>query len=385
MSTPRLAAPRLSSAVDPLAPEHLANPYPALRVLHDRTPVSWHPRGMWIVTPHADVSMLLRDRRFEHWRTKTGTPFAGAVAHLGGTGARDSLAARFAVPSRHALKERVLGRAAEILDALADGFDLMRGFAHPLTFTVSAELCGIPEDEIAPLTRLAGALDADVLAAVEPERLDEPRRGAALELVERLRTIVAAADSRTLLAVIRERAGGGAIGMAALLLVLYAGHRNMMNAVGNAVVALGRHPGVLAAVRQSPELLDRGVHELLRYDSPLQYVSVVARHPIILHGQRIEVGEEVLLAIGAANRDPAAFPAPDLMNLQRQPNDHLSFGVGATRCPGASTAAVELSAALTALIGAFRSFRVSEPVPWRAVPFAQRGPQALVLEDVVRA
>jgi len=335
---------RKTCVADPFAPGAIADPYPSLARLRAESPVAWHPRGMWIVTPYADVSTLLRDRRYEHWR--------GVHA---GTGARPPFT------TLRSLKETVEARATDILRPLVartSRFELMRDFAHPLTFAIAAELCGIPEDDVEPLGALVSALDWNVLLALEPARLPDEKRDAAEALRKRLRL-----DER----------------IVATLVVLYAGHRNMMNAIGNSLLALARHPDVLADLRRAPRLLESGVHELLRYDSPLQYISIVAREPANIGGQCIAAGEQILLAIGAANRDPAAFAAPATLNLRRHPNEHLSFGTGSLRCPGSSTAVIELAAALRMLLSMLPSFRIEEPVEWCSDPYAQRGPAALWL------
>ncbi|HYR29619.1 MAG TPA: cytochrome P450 [Thermoanaerobaculia bacterium] len=362
---------RETCAADPFAAEAMADPYPALERLRSESPVAWHERGMWIVTPHAEVSALLRDPRYQHWRGKEG-----------GDGARESLAAHFGVTPRQSMREIVRRRAASLLEPLAGRgvrVELMREYAHPLTFSIAAELCGIPGHEIPSLSDLAVALDCNVLLALQPDRLPEPMRSAATELRRRIEAALETTSSRSIGVAIRTHAGDKRAAAAAMLIVLYAGHRNMMNAIGNAVVALDRHPGVLAQVQRMPQLLDRGVHELLRYDSPLQYISIVGRETALICGQRIEAGDEILLAIGAANRDPFVFRDPNSIALNRYPNQHLSFGIGSMRCPGSYTAVAELSAALEALFTILPSLRVDGPVEWLSEPLAQRGPAAVFL------
>lgn len=378
---------RPDCAADPLAAQSIADPYPALERLRAETPVAWHERGMWIVTPHADVAALLRDPRFEHWQGRGDGEFGHAVNQLGGGTARMALAARFAVIGRAKLFRDVADRAQDLLGRLAarETFDLMRDFAHPLTFATSAQLCGVPEESIEHLTEITGILDGDVFAALSPDTAPQPKRGAAEALLVHLRAVLATAEERSAIGLVRELCGTGGIGIAALLLVLYAGHRNMMNAIGNSVLALLEHPAELERVRATPAILQQGVHELLRYDSPLQYVALHARQPVVVRDQRIERGEQVFLAIGAANRDPAVFAAPHELRLRRHPNDYLSFGSRMSGCPGRLPALVEIEAALAALFATFRHLRVVEPAIWRGEPIVQRGPASLIVGDLARA
>jgi cytochrome P450 len=105
----------------------------------------------------------------------------------------------------------------------------------------------------------------------------------------------------------------------------------------------------MARVRGDPSLWGPAVEELLRYDSPVQFMTRVASEPLELGGKTIEPGQLVHLVIGAANRDPAQFSAPDLLKLDRTENRHLSFGHGAHFCVGAALARLEAPIAFTAL------------------------------------
>ena len=124
-----------------------------------------------------------------------------------------------------------------------------------------------------------------------------------------------------------------------------------MNAFGNGMVALLRHPGELARLRADPEgLADTAVEEMLRYDAPLQLFERTARAEVRIGEVSIPAGRTVAALLGAANRDPAAFADPDRFDVGRDPNPHLGFGAGLHFCLGAPLARVELRAALATLI-----------------------------------
>ena len=77
--------------------------------------------------------------------------------------------------------------------------------------------------------------------------------------------------------------------------------------------------------------IDAAIEELLRYDSPAQFISRTARVDFVWRGSAIRAGDVVLAGLGAANRDPAVFTDPDRLDLARSPNPHLAFGLGARR------------------------------------------------------
>jgi cytochrome P450 len=138
------------------------------------------------------------------------------------------------------------------------------------------------------------------------------------------------------------------------IFLLNAGHETTTNLIGNGVHALLSQRSQYERLVREPQLLASAVEELLRYESPLQLNNRLAREPIELpSGARIEAGEFVTLAIGAANRDPATFVDPDQLDIARKPNLHLAFGHGAHACAGMNVARLEARIAIGALARRF--------------------------------
>src|SRR5262249_2514207 len=107
------------------------------------------------------------------------------------------------------------------------------------------------------------------------------------------------------------------------------------------LLALLRHPEQGQAVREDPGLTGSAVEELLRYDSPVQLTSRVAREDLTLAGRAVERGQTVLLMLGAANRDPEQFADPDRLDLTRRDNRHVAFSTGGHHCLGAALGRLE--------------------------------------------
>src|SRR5262245_63806252 len=88
------------------------------------------------------------------------------------------------------------------------------------------------------------------------------------------------------------------------LLLFLAGHETTTNLVGNGMLALLRHPGEFRRLRQDPALVESGVEELLRYDSPVQRVSRLAYEDVTVGDRTIRAGSLVLGLFGAADSAP---------------------------------------------------------------------------------
>jgi cytochrome P450 len=148
-------------------------------------------------------------------------------------------------------------------------------------------------------------------------------------------------------------------------LLLIAGHETTTNLIGNSVFALLRHPRQLAMLRARRDLIANGLEELLRFEAPFQFTSRVAAEDFVLRGKNIRQGEEVVLCLTAANRDPEKFTDPDQLDITRADIQHLSFGHGIHFCLGAALARIEGQVALEALIDLPRLEMVMAPPRWK--------------------
>jgi len=113
---------------------------------------------------------------------------------------------------------------------------------------------------------------------------------------------------------------------------------------------LAENPGSLARLAAEPGLIPTAVEEFLRFSAPIQIFGRNAARDLTVHERGIQAGEVVALGFGSANRDPAAFEAPDELRLDRRPNKHLTFGAGPHLCAGAGVARMEFAVTLEALI-----------------------------------
>jgi cytochrome P450 len=170
------------------------------------------------------------------------------------------------------------------------------------------------------------------------------------------------------------RVGGRALGDFELLcycfLLVLAGNETTRNASSGGMLALLERPALARRLREEPALLDSAVEEIVRWSAPIVYFARTATRDVELAGRRIRRGDRLALFYPSANRDEAVFPDPDVFDPARDPNPHLSFGIGEHFCLGANLARLELRALFGELLR-------------RLPPLAAAGPPARLRSNFV--
>jgi cytochrome P450 len=169
--------------------------------------------------------------------------------------------------------------------------------------------------------------------------------------------------------------------MVQLAPLLIAGNETTTNLIGNGTLALMRNPEQLELLRSKPELLERAIEEMLRYDGPVQSTARFPKQATEVGGVEIPGGGIVVVVLAAANRDPAQFPDPNRFDITRAPNEHLAFGEGIHFCMGAPLARMEARIAFGEMLSRFPRLRMKDPgrtIEYKGSYFL-RGRQALPL------
>ena len=150
-----------------------------------------------------------------------------------------------------------------------------------------------------------------------------------------------------------------------VLLILVAGHETTTNLIGNGLLALFRNPDQLELLRDEPALAQSAVEELLRYDSPVQATGRFVTEEVALNGHTVKPFQQVILLLGAANRDPEQFTDPDRLDITRDEGSPLSFSHGIHFCLGAPLARIEAQIALPAMLQRFPDLKLAtDRVEW---------------------
>ncbi len=355
---------------DPSDAGFLADPYPVFAVLRALGPVHAHPGlGTPVAVSHAACSAVLRGRDLGRiWADAEPADAFGAFNLLH----RNSLLEREGEPHRR-LRSLVAGafnrghtaRLEPAVRALADRLvaalaadaragrpaDLIDAVAARLPVEVIAELLDVPEPARSALRDWSNT----IVRMYEPH-LDAERRAAAeraaAEFVDALRGLADLRRRHPGDDLVSDLVAGGLdadelVGTAALLLM--AGHEATVNAVGNGVLALLRHPAQWERLRADPALTPTAVEELLRFDPPLQLFERTAVVDTEVAGHPVPAGTRIAALLGAAAHDPDVVDRPDELDVGRTHNPHLGFGAGVHYCLGAPLARVEIAAVLDAL------------------------------------
>ncbi|MFE5483702.1 cytochrome P450 [Streptomyces sp. NPDC056527] len=394
---------------EPWSPAFVADPYPAYAELRATGRAHWYaPTRQWLIPHYEDVSSLLRDRRLGRTYThrftheefgRTPPPAAHEPFHtLNDHGLLDLEAAdhtrirrlvskAFTPRTVENLAPTVRRLAAELVGGLVErgGGDLLADVAEPLPVAVIAEMLGIPaEDEERGRLR---PWSAEICGMFELNPSEETARRAVQasldfsaylrELIERRRKDPGEDLISSLIAV-EELTEQEMISTCVLL--LNAGHEATVNTTVNGWWTLLRHPEQLAELRRDPDgMLSTAVEELLRYDTPLQMFERWVLDDIEVGDVRIPRGSEVALLFGSANRDPARFASPDVLDLTRKENPHITFGAGIHYCLGAPLARLELTAIFDELIRRAPDLRLAAEPRWNP-GYVIRGVNELLVE-----
>jgi cytochrome P450 len=370
-------------------PEPTHDPYAAYAAMRSACPIQAVPTGSgghtsYLVLGYEEARQALADPQLSK---DTAAFFAnkGSRRRLHPAVAHNMLATD---PPQHTRLRKLVTKAfttgavarlrpfiAQTTDGLLDRWpvgeqvDLVADLAVPLPVIVICELLGVPESDRPDIRQWSGEL----FAAGEPDLID----AASHSLAEYMTGLIAAKRTRPgdslLDHLIAARDGEDhlsedeLVSLAVLLLV--AGHETTTNFLGNAALALLQHPAELERLRSSPERIPAALDELLRFDSPVSTATFrYTTKALTIGATEIPADVPVLVALGAANRDPRRFPAPDQLDLERDVAGHLAFGHGIHRCVGAPLAKAEADIALRGILTRFPQLRLAVPadqLEWR--------------------
>jgi cytochrome P450 len=356
------------------APEHNADPYPLLHELRSVAPM--HPlagSAIWYATRYADCRDVLRRHDFVKVTEYMAMDFVTGEA-VPPPPAGMVLPLAFIDPPEHTPIRRVMntgftkrrldswrswlrGLASEIVaSALAAGgpVDVVEAISYPMAQRVICDLVGIPagaRDDFRKLMR-----DASVIfePSLPPDRTYE----AITAIIEMTDFLTSLGDSREglLRDLLHQARADGDVSDEAVIsnvvFMFFAGFETVAHLLSITLFLMSTHPEQYAQLAASPELASAAAIEVSRYHSPVQTNSRVASADLSLGGVEIPAGNVVVTMLGAANRDPAAYPDPDRFDITRRGPQPLAFGTGIHYCLGAQLAPMEATVILESLVEA---------------------------------
>ncbi len=263
-----------------------------------------------------------------------------------------------------AVREIVRG----LLDKIGDQthFDFVEHFARPLPVLATASLLGLPSSDAAYLDALVVELHDEVAKG--------QRTGAAQKLTGYVEKILVArketatdADDDLLSSIVLGTVSGRPLTLdeqvSMVRLFLVGGFDTTAIAMATLIWWLAQHPDDAQRLRDDASLMDPMIEDAVRFSSPSTYLRRQVVKDTELGGTALKVGDQVLIAFGAANRDPSRFENPDEIRTDRKPNPHLGFGAGNHRCVGSFFAKLEMRVALEEIFARYSSLRLDPERP----------------------
>jgi cytochrome P450 len=377
--------------IDLLSPATFAHGHPLDQYhwLQDNAPVYWHEEpngpGFWALTRYENVAECGR-LPFVFSSEPTimiADPDTDNPMHAGDnhkmmlmmdppqhTQFRRIISREFTRGPAAALRPRIAELSAKIIDTVvARGeCEFVSEVAGELPSYVIAELTGIPLDDGRELYKLTEIIHT------APEALEEGEQTKAIMKMfgyaqEVYRSKLAQPTDDLASQIIHAEVDGRRLDeidfQLFFMLLIDAGGDTTRNLVAGGLHCLINNPDKLEEWQQHRQEMDSTAREeLLRVVSPVIYMRRTAREDTEIHGQTIKAGDKVVRYFGAANHDPRKFTNPDLLDLNRFPNEQIAFGTGTHVCLGQHIARVEIDCMFHELLMRLKDFRLLEPPQW---------------------
>jgi cytochrome P450 len=378
----------------PMAP--VSNPHRIYAALRSDNPVfeitdttrSMEDTRSFLITRYADVKAVLKDdRRFSNDIVQRTMGLVMGPTVIGMDGKEHLKHRTLVTPSMtprvlkgDQFQEVVRKTADEAIDAFIGkgAADLHHDFCFKFPLAVFVSLLGLPSDHLDQVHHWG--MDLCLVA-------HDPGKGfaASQKMLEYLTPLVQAKrenpGSDMISTLVTSEIDGEKLTdfevVSFLRLLVLAGAETTNHLLGTACYVMLDDPGLMQRVRADRTLVPALIHECMRWESPISTVMREATEDTEIAGVKIPGGSSILCHIGAANRDERQFRDPDRFDIDREDNDHLSFGYGPHYCAGSHLAKLEAEVALNALLDRLHNVEPDPGKPYRLIGFSFRGPDSL--------
>ncbi|MGP4079893.1 cytochrome P450 [Pseudalkalibacillus sp. R45] len=299
-----------------------------------------------------------------------------------------------------AFTPRMVDKLRPLIEELADELlnsrkgekehELIRDFSYYLPVVVIAELIGVPKEDRGYFRKWADAFvtfidfntDMNELETVSDDIKDS---GEYFQSLIQKRSTEPQDDLISGLIAVEE--SGDVLNedemVATCLLLMIAGHETTVNLITNGYYTLLKHPEQLKLLQNDLSLIPNAIEEILRFEPPVLMTSRIVAEDLEFYGKQFKKAEEVMLVLGAANRDPRLYDNPHEFDITRKNIKHLSFASGPHFCLGSPLARLEAQIALEKLVTRFKEPLLSEEPQWRD-NIVFRGFKALQLKGEIK-
>jgi hypothetical protein len=376
-----------------------ADPFPSYRELQENHPCFWSEEAQkWVLTRYDDVINALND--WETYSSAKGNlvdEFPGRAGNTLGSmdppkhdEVRAIVQAVFAKRNLKHLEEPIkeLARQA-IANNIGDKleFDFAKDFASDVTFEVLSALLGLPD-----LDKDEACKNALLMVQTDPvTRQKGPEHMAAFEWVKDYSSKVIAMRNANpgddlISQLITAEIDGHKLDLIQVELtvttLIMAGIESLAGFLKMFGKNMANYPEQRAKVVADMSLLPDAIEESFRFNTSAQRFRRCMARDVTLHGQTMKEGDFVILAYGAANRDPRKYPNPDVYDITRKPKGHVGMGGGVHICLGNAIARLAVKAAMEVFlteIPYFTQVEADDELEWIASSNF-RSPKKLLLK-----
>ncbi len=285
------------------------------------------------------------------------------------TWARKLLLPPFSVTSVAKYEEETRELCNELIDKFVDKgrADGAVDYAQQIPPRVIASILGINKDDAETFTGwVRGFLE---LGLTDPELREQSARSIFEFMIGQVQQRKESPGDDLISYLLAQKVDGEPVPephvVGTCFLTLVAGIDTTWSSIGSAIWHLAQHPEHRKQLIEEPQLIDNAVEELLRAYSPVTMARYVASDTQY-GGCPIPEGSKVLMNFPAANRDPRVFENPDVVDLHREKNPHIAFGVGIHRCAGSNLARMEMKVSIQEWLKRIPDYRLEDPdaVTW---------------------
>jgi cytochrome P450 len=358
------------------------NPYPIYRALREHAPLKRLGDGSYFLTRYDDLVSIYKnpksfssDKKLEfkpkygdsplYEHHTTSLVFSDPPLH---TRVRKLISGALTPRAIAGMEEGLICLVDSLLDRMEEkrDVDLIDDFASAIPIEVIGNLLDVPINERGLLREWSLA----ILGALEPVlSADVVERGnrAVTEFIDYLKDLIGRRRANpgnpeidVLTRLILGEADGEKLSPKELIhnciFLLNAGHETTTNLIGNGLVCLAEYPSQRDRLLNQPDLIKSAVEEMLRFESSNQLGNRITTETVDVGGIMMPPQTRVTLCIGAANRDPSQFNAPEIFDIARTPNRHLAFASGTHACAGMSLARLEGQIAIGRFVTRFPNY-----------------------------
>lgn len=357
------------------AEEFRADPYPFYARARQQAPVYRSPLGLWAITRYADVSALLYDRSLVVESIDFGPASPLHDSALGADAPRHTTLRRAmsrwftpkAVAGWRALAQKHLDVILDEIVQAGGEFDAVLDVAFPVTFRTTCDLLGVDYRDAMALRRATYDLGAGLGTNPTDEEVggvETAMRWFAQHAAQLIEAQLHRRRDGLLASLLAQETAGELTRdevVGTLTLLFAVGHLDISYLIVLGLRTFAERPDIADAYRSAEDERPAIIEEMLRIDTPEQFVSRLTTEPMNIGGIDIPAGELLLLLIAAANKDPEVFPDPDRFDHRRDSSraKHLAFGGGLHGCAGQVLARAEADVVFSTILSRFEGVRLT--------------------------